>query len=362
MSQLQRQVRHDNEAVEQRVREELSKRQKALRAAVMKYEEEVALAMARGEQCLLNVVKAREEEIFEMWQAREEEIKNEILETVEEREVWIENQAEELRLKADTLDGIRKELEVKLKLMTESSSIRKRAFHLPLTSILLSLSGDHLERKPRSSSDDVHSILPRVVSPDAEDLSTPSEQSFFSTSVDERNVSWPPHDSLPSGTDSMATKGSLSMHTVPDLVKFFAKPSEVGLDLMKILDLHVTAEDDTERPSSSSVEGPGGQSPASELLPQSSGNPYIVSSLDDAAEIAASASTSFISDNSLQSPCDSSISFPVSPNLVTNYAVSGMALKRIDKDETRMVEESSRLQRDRTLSDGMLLTVVSTEA
>jgi hypothetical protein len=126
VSQLEQRVRCGSDAVEERVREELSKRDNELRLAIVKCEEEVAAVMARRERQILDAVKTREEEMFDSWKMREEEIKSDMLETVREREAWIESRTEELKMKADALDGIRKELEVKLKTMDDSSRARKR--------------------------------------------------------------------------------------------------------------------------------------------------------------------------------------------------------------------------------------------
>jgi hypothetical protein len=126
ISQLEKQTHVDDSVIEDRVRTEMSKRDKELRLAIVKCQEEVAAVMTRREQRILDAVKVREDEILEMWKEREERIRKDVLDEVKDREAWIEIQAEELSRKAEALDEIRKELEMKLRTMNEASEARKR--------------------------------------------------------------------------------------------------------------------------------------------------------------------------------------------------------------------------------------------
>lgn len=113
-------------AIEMRIREAIAKREEELRVAVMKREEEVAAAMARREEEIMDAVRKREEEIGEAWRVRENQIKVEIGEATEEKMRWVTAQLEEIEAERQRLDGVRKELEAKVKMLDESGPAESR--------------------------------------------------------------------------------------------------------------------------------------------------------------------------------------------------------------------------------------------
>jgi hypothetical protein len=128
LSQLEQQSQLDNDVVDRRVRQEMAKRDNELRSAIVKCEAEMVATMARREQGVMDAVKRREDDIVKSWRVREEEIKNEMLETIRRRDMWMKNLVEELRSKTETLDRMRKDLEAKLQMMSESSGVKTRLF------------------------------------------------------------------------------------------------------------------------------------------------------------------------------------------------------------------------------------------
>jgi len=117
VSQLQEQLvaQCDVSTIEQRIREAIARREEELRVAVMKREEEVAAAMARREEEIMHAIRLREEEIAEAWRAREEQLREEMVTASQEREEWLEKRAEELRLTEESLESVKRDLEIKIK-------------------------------------------------------------------------------------------------------------------------------------------------------------------------------------------------------------------------------------------------------
>jgi len=118
--------------IDARIREAIAKREEELRMAVMKREEEVAAAMARREEEIMEAVRRREVEIFEAWRVRENQIRIEIEEAAEERMKWVPVQQDEIEAERQRLDGVRKELEAKVKMLDECGiTENKGLFHEP---------------------------------------------------------------------------------------------------------------------------------------------------------------------------------------------------------------------------------------
>ena len=126
VSQLQEKLRAqcDVATIEQSIREAIARREEELRVAVMKREEEVAAAMARREEEIMHAIRLREEEIAEAWRAREEQLREEMVAVTQEREDWLEKRADELKLKEESLESVKRELETKIKAL-EQSAVRK---------------------------------------------------------------------------------------------------------------------------------------------------------------------------------------------------------------------------------------------
>ncbi|KAI0358692.1 Pkinase-domain-containing protein, partial [Trametes cingulata] len=101
--------------LQQRVRAAVARRDEELRAMVLKQEEEVAARMARREEEIMEAVKRREEDVARMWAEWERQTREGMGRAVEERMEWVQQRAEELEAERARLDGVRRELEAKMK-------------------------------------------------------------------------------------------------------------------------------------------------------------------------------------------------------------------------------------------------------
>jgi len=128
IASLRQHVIESQSAVDARIKEAIVKREEELRVAVMRREEEVAAAMARREEEIMGAVRTREEEILEAWRGREEQIRKEVSEPAEEQLKWVKGREEELEAERMRLDGVRAELETKVKMLDESAKGMSRTF------------------------------------------------------------------------------------------------------------------------------------------------------------------------------------------------------------------------------------------
>jgi len=122
--------------VEVAVKQAIARREEELRVLVMKREEEVASAMSKREEEIMEAVRRRETEVCEAWVTREAEIRKEVeqsIKAVEERIEWIAKRENELKIEEARLDGIREDVEDKVKKLEES--VAKGAYYSQLACI-----------------------------------------------------------------------------------------------------------------------------------------------------------------------------------------------------------------------------------
>jgi hypothetical protein len=363
LSQLEQQSQHDNDVVDRRVRQEMAKRDNELRSAIVKCEAEMVATMARREQGIMDAVKRREEDIVKSWQVREEEIKNEMLETIRRRDMWMKNLVEELRSKTETLDRMRKDLEAKLQMMSESSGVKTRMFLIVHLYLHVGLFALFTDRRQKSPLEEVHNILAplnRMAYADVDEVPVSDEPLSNGEPPVSHDVSQVPCDPITSAIQNIlmsAAKEPSSVPSTPDLFKFCSTPP--SLLRMNVMDevLARRSRSDGGR-SSRSTPPPETPPPMSSIFSVSrtfgapdSPSPF-PSSLPTGSNIRPDNGRSRDHFDRLSAPGFS----PSDTNPMTWYDVAGHPL-RISGDEM----EPFKVRRSKAMSDGMLLEMVSSK-
>jgi hypothetical protein len=223
------------------IQEAITKREEELRVAMMRGEE-VAAAMAWREEEIMRAVRTRAEEIFEVWRGREEQIRKEVSEPVEERPKWVKGREEELEAERMRLDGVRAELEVKVKMLDENDKGMFRKFTYRYNCLSYAIG-----QKDKISLEDVMNILePLVRMKDTRQRQPKSisgakpKHAFpgFETPVN-RNIAKPPVDyeaSAMKGVVFTTTGEALAIPTPAELTNLFINSPRVSLNFTKIFD------------------------------------------------------------------------------------------------------------------------------
>ena len=93
---------------------------------VLKQEQEVAERMARREQEIMEAVRRREEEMARMWAEWEQQTRGSMGRAVEERMQWVQQRTEELEQERQRLDGVKHEVETKMKELEAAAAGARR--------------------------------------------------------------------------------------------------------------------------------------------------------------------------------------------------------------------------------------------
>jgi hypothetical protein len=247
-----------------RIREAIAKREEELRVAVMKREEEVAAAMARREEEIMGAVRKREEEIGEAWQVRENQIRIEIGEAAEERMKWIVAQQDEIEAERQRLDGVRKELEAKVKMLDECGAAENKGWLCSVVNV--SCAYCVIGRKDKTPLEEVKNLLAplvRMTETHHRTRSVPeAKQKLIATGLEtpvNRNSAKFPGDyeaSAMKGVIFTATGEALATPAPAELVNLFVNSPKVGLNFAKIFDFGEDGEACDEGELDSDVEGP----------------------------------------------------------------------------------------------------------
>ncbi|KAF8882005.1 kinase-like domain-containing protein [Infundibulicybe gibba] len=244
IAQLRQQLHSSQHNIEVAVKSAIAKREEELRMLVMKREEEVAGAMSRREEEIMAAVRRREEEICHAWGAREAEIRKEVEEKmteVDSRFEWVKKVEDELRGEEARLDGVREELEEKMrKWEEETSKGRKEKTPLEEVKNLLVPLARLANESPKHHRTDSFPTPKSHRAPTAfPPLATPITRAT-------------PQEYVPSamkGVVLTATGEALATPTPAELAHLFTNSPKVGLNFAKIFDF-----DDGEMPTVSPSE------------------------------------------------------------------------------------------------------------
>ncbi|KAI0644675.1 kinase-like domain-containing protein [Trametes meyenii] len=223
--------------LQQRVRAAVARRDEELRAMVLKQEEEVAARMARREEEIMEAVRRREEDVARMWSEWERQTREGMGRAVEERMEWVQQRAEELETERARLDGVRKELETKMKAL-EANSVAA----VP-------------ERRTRSKNplEEVKNImapLSRLANEPVKPAAPPSLQKMpvFETPMPTKRVDLvaelEPHSAM-KGVILTATGEPVATPSPAELAKLFVDTPKVGLNFAKIFDFDTEDEEES---------------------------------------------------------------------------------------------------------------------
>ena len=255
VSQLQNQqnCQPSQRDVEVAVKQAIARREEELRVLVMKREEEVASAMSKREEEIMEAVRRRETEVCEAWVSREAEIRKEVeqsIKAVEERIEWIAKRENELKFEEARLDGIREDVEDKVRKLEESIA---KGGHYPNLHALVSNKGTG--KKEKTPLEEVKNLLVPLARIAHE---TPSQQRKFDNQPTpkpsgirplETPITRPAYTNfIPSamkGVVLTATGETLATPTPTELVNLFDASPKVGLNFAKIFDFE-DADDEEE--------------------------------------------------------------------------------------------------------------------
>ncbi|KAI0769434.1 kinase-like domain-containing protein [Trametes elegans] len=225
--------------LQQRVRAAVARRDEELRAMVLKQEQEVATRMARREEEIMEAVRRREEDVARMWSEWERQTREGMGRAVEERMEWVQQRADELETERARLDGVRKELETKMKALEASAPVtvseRRTRSKNPLEEVknlmapLSRLAEAHEPTKTTSAPPPALQEMPVFKTP------MPSKCADLLTDV--------PPPSAMKGVILTATGEPVATPSPAELAKLFVDTPKVGLNFAKIFDFE--AEEDS---------------------------------------------------------------------------------------------------------------------
>ncbi|KDQ55567.1 hypothetical protein JAAARDRAFT_195419 [Jaapia argillacea MUCL 33604] len=235
ITSLQTALRTQIESINAQIAHAVSLRETSLKAAVAKREEEVGVAMQRREEEILASVRKREVEINEAWVVKEKEIREEMKGGVEERMEWVRRREEELKEEGERLEGVKAEVEGKLKALEEASAKMEKK-----------------GRKEKTPFEEVKNILAPLSRLKEKDDRTPTNASArhknnpsFETPLP-RSIRNKPSATLlhPSAPPGSAMKGvvltatgqPLATPTPAELAKLFFETPKIGLNFTQIFD------------------------------------------------------------------------------------------------------------------------------
>ena len=198
---------------------------------VLKQEQEVAERMSRREQEIMEAVRRREEEMARMWAEWEQQTREGMGRAVEERMQWVQQRAEELEQERQCLDGVKQELETKMKALEAATAGERRTRSKnPLEevkNIMAPLS--HLTDSPEPVKVAQTYALPEFKTP------MPMKCASVGTNL-------VPHSAM-KGVILTATGEPVATPTQAELAKLFVETPKVGLNFAKIFDFD--AEDES---------------------------------------------------------------------------------------------------------------------
>ncbi|TBU48633.1 kinase-like protein [Dichomitus squalens] len=213
--------------LQQRVRQAVARRDEELRAMVLKQEQEVAERMTRREQEIMEAVRRREEEMARMWAEWERQTREGMGRAVEERMQWVQQRAEELERERLQLDGVRRELDAKMKALEAVPAVTGVG-----------------ERRTRSKNplEEVKNImapLSRLADSPEPIRAAPYKLPEFKTPMPTKSVNLDLEMAPPSamkGVILTATGEPVATPTQAELAKLFVETPRVGLNFAKIFD------------------------------------------------------------------------------------------------------------------------------
>ena len=218
----------------QRVRQAVSKRDEELRAMLLKQEQEVTDRMTRREQEIMEAVRRREEEMARMWGEWEQQTRESMGRAVEERMQWVQQRGEELEHERQRLDGVKQELETKVKAMEAAASGERRT----------------RSKNPLEEVKNIMAPLSRLAdSPEPVKVSPPQAYTLpeFKTPMPTKSANVVGADLVPhsamKGVILTATGEPVATPTQAELAKLFVETPKVGLNFAKIFDFD--AEDES---------------------------------------------------------------------------------------------------------------------
>ncbi|KAI1794224.1 kinase-like protein [Ganoderma leucocontextum] len=217
----------------QRVRQAVSKRDEELRVMLLKQEQEVAERMSRREQEIMEAVRRREEEMARMWAEWEQQTREGMGRAVEERMQWVQQRGEELDRERQRLEGVKQELETKMKALEVAAAGERRT----------------RSKNPLEEVKNIMAPLSRLAdSPEPVKLAPPQSYTLpeFKTPMPTKSANVgvdlvPP--SAMKGVILTATGEPVATPTQAELAKLFVETPRVGLNFAKIFDFDV--EDDS---------------------------------------------------------------------------------------------------------------------
>ncbi|PIL36273.1 transporter [Ganoderma sinense ZZ0214-1] len=217
----------------QRVRQAVSKRDEELRAMVLKQEQEVAERMARREQEIMEAVRRREEEMARMWAEWEQQTRESMGRAVEERMQWVQQRAEELEQERQRLDGVKTELETKMKAMEAAAAGERRT----------------RSKNPLEEVKNIMAPLSRLTdSPEPVKVSPPQTYTLpeFKTPMPTKSANVVGADLVPhsamKGVILTSTGEPVATPTQAELARLFVETPRVGLNFAKIFDFDAEEE------------------------------------------------------------------------------------------------------------------------
>ncbi|KAI0368360.1 kinase-like protein [Pilatotrama ljubarskyi] len=245
--------------LQQRVRAAVARRDEELRAMVLKQEEEVAARMARREEEIMEAVKRREEDVARMWAEWERQTREGMGRAVEERMEWVQQRAEELEAERARLDGVRKELETKMKALEAGTapgvSERRTRSKNPLEEVKNIMAP--LSRLANSPEPVKVAAPPALQKMPAFETPMPTKRADLlllpGTGAGADGVEPPP--SAMKGVILTATGEPVATPSPAELAKLFVDTPRVGLNFAKIFDFDT---EDEEEDGGSGSEGEGG--------------------------------------------------------------------------------------------------------
>ncbi|KAM5533725.1 hypothetical protein V8D89_012598 [Ganoderma adspersum] len=218
----------------QRVRQAVSKRDEELRAMLLKQEQEVTDRMTRREQEIMEAVRRREEEMARMWAEWEQQTREGMGRAVEERMQWVQQRGEELEHERQRLDGVKQELETKMKALEAAAAGERRT----------------RSKNPLEEVKNIMAPLSRLTdSPEPVRVSPPQAYTLpeFKTPMPTKSANVVGADLVPhsamKGVILTSTGEPVATPTQAELAKLFVETPKVGLNFAKIFDFD--AEDES---------------------------------------------------------------------------------------------------------------------
>ncbi len=200
---------------------------------VLKQEQEVAERMARREQEIMEAVRRREEEMARMWAEWEQQTRGSMGRAVEERMQWVHQRTEELEQERQRLDGVKQEVETKMKeLEAAAAGARRTRSKNPLEEVKNIMA-------PLSRLTDSPEPV-KVAPPQAYTL--PEFKTPMPTKCANLGVDVVPHSAM-KGVILTATGEPVATPTQAELAKLFVETPRIGLNFAKIFDFDT--EDDS---------------------------------------------------------------------------------------------------------------------